>query len=73
MNDKVRLSVCIATYNGEKYIKKQLESILYQLTAEDEIVISDDSSTDKILECDSFCGGKRFWITGIYPLYRRRS
>ena len=40
------ISVCIATYNGEKYIKKQLESILGQLSVADEVIISDDSSTD---------------------------
>lgn len=40
------MSVCIATYNGEKYIKEQIDSILTQLTDEDEIIISDDHSTD---------------------------
>ncbi len=44
------ISVCIATYNGEKYINKQLESILNQLNSNDEIIISDDGSTDKTLE-----------------------
>lgn len=44
------ISVCIATYNGEKYIKEQLDSILSQLNTNDEIIISDDSSTDKTLE-----------------------
>jgi len=37
----------MATRNGEKYIKRQLESILMQLTPDDEVVISDDSSFDK--------------------------
>ena len=44
------ISVCIATYNGEKYIREQLESILPQLGNNDEVIISDDSSTDKTLE-----------------------
>lgn len=44
------ISVCIATYNGAKYIKEQLESILKQLSAEDEIIISDDSSSDETLK-----------------------
>lgn len=39
-------SVCIATYNGEKYIAEQLRSILSQLADEDEVIISDDGSTD---------------------------
>lgn len=44
------ISVCIPTYNGGKYIKEQLESILIQLEESDEIIISDDSSTDKTLD-----------------------
>jgi len=40
------ISVCIATYNGEKYILKQIKSILSQLSFEDEIIISDNDSTD---------------------------
>ncbi|MBO5382228.1 MAG: glycosyltransferase [Bacteroides sp.] len=44
------ISVCIATHNGEKYIREQLDSILCQLSTEDEIVISDDGSTDATLE-----------------------
>jgi glycosyltransferase involved in cell wall biosynthesis len=44
------ISVCIPTYNGEKYIQEQLVSILVQLSVEDEIIISDDSSTDATLE-----------------------
>jgi len=40
----------MATYNGEKYIKEQLDSILCQLSELDEIIISDDGSTDKTIE-----------------------
>ncbi|TGK78423.1 glycosyltransferase family 2 protein [Leptospira noumeaensis] len=43
---KPKISVCMATYNGEKYIAEQLNSILKQLSENDEVVISDDSSTD---------------------------
>lgn len=46
----MKVSVVIATYNGEKYIKDQLDSILSQISTNDEIVISDDSSTDKTVE-----------------------
>lgn len=45
----MKISVCLACYNGEKYIKEQLDSILCQLEKEDEIVISDDGSTDETL------------------------
>jgi len=44
------ISVCIATYNGEKYIAEQLKSILQQLDTKDEIIISDDHSKDKTLQ-----------------------
>lgn len=43
------LSVAIATYNGEKRIIRQLESIVNQTVVPDEIVISDDKSTDNTL------------------------
>ena len=43
-------SICIATYNGEKYIKEQLTSILSQINIDDEVIISDDGSTDKTIE-----------------------
>ena len=44
------ISVCMATYNGEKFIELQLKSILSQLSDNDEVIISDDSSTDRTLE-----------------------
>lgn len=40
------ISVCIATYNAELYILKQLKSILSQLSVQDEVIISDDGSKD---------------------------
>jgi glycosyltransferase involved in cell wall biosynthesis len=44
------ISVCMATYNGAKYIKKQLCSILSQIGPNDELIISDDGSKDGTLE-----------------------
>jgi len=49
-NIKVLISVCIATYNGEKYLKQQLDSILNQLEKDDEVIISDDGSTDTTVD-----------------------
>lgn len=44
------VSVCMAVFNGEKYIKQQIDSILPQLNPNDELIISDDGSTDRTLE-----------------------
>ena len=44
------ISVCMATYNGERFIKEQIDSILSQLSENDELIISDDGSTDRTLE-----------------------
>jgi Glycosyltransferases involved in cell wall biogenesis len=43
------VSVCMATKNGATFIKEQLDSILPQLRDEDEIIISDDCSSDDTL------------------------
>lgn len=37
----------MATFNGGRYLREQLDSILNQLTLEDELIISDDGSTDE--------------------------
>ena len=45
----MKTSVALCTFNGEKYLRKQLDSILEQTVAVDEIVICDDLSTDATL------------------------
>ena len=40
----------MATYNGQKYIKEQIDSILCQLGENDELVISDDHSSDATVD-----------------------
>jgi hypothetical protein len=44
------ISVAIASYNGAAYIGAQLESILCQTVLPDEIVVSDDGSSDSTLD-----------------------
>lgn len=44
------ISVCMTTWNGERYVQTQIESILNQLGEQDELIISDDGSTDQTLE-----------------------
>lgn len=48
--EKIRISIVMATFNGEKYIKKQLISILEQTFPVDEVIICDDFSTDATAE-----------------------
>jgi glycosyltransferase involved in cell wall biosynthesis len=44
------ISVCMASYNGENFIEKQIESILLELSPSDELIIVDDCSSDRTLE-----------------------
>lgn len=44
------ISVLVATYNGEKYIIEQIESIRKQTLPADEVIICDDGSRDKTVE-----------------------
>ena len=41
------ISIAVATYNGEKYVKKQIDSLLDLTYSNVEIIVSDDGSTDK--------------------------
>lgn len=44
---KNKISIALATYNGERHLKAQLDSFLRQTRLPDELVISDDHSLDK--------------------------
>ena len=46
MKNEIRCSVAMATYNGERYIAEQIESVLRNMKKNDELIISDDGSTD---------------------------
>lgn len=50
MQNANRVSVVLATYNGERFIYEQLESLRNQTLQIDEVLISDDASTDKTVE-----------------------
>lgn len=45
----MKVSVAMCTFNGEKYIKEQIESIINQTVKPDEIVLCDDNSSDNTL------------------------
>lgn len=49
-NDQPAVSVCMATYNGERFLAEQLDTIIPQLKPGDELIISDDASTDRTVE-----------------------
>lgn len=42
----MRVSVCMATYNGDRFLGPQIESILRELEPQDELVVVDDASKD---------------------------
>ena len=46
----MRISVAMATYNGERYIQEQICSILRQTVVVDEIIIVDDCSSDATVD-----------------------
>lgn len=46
----MKISIAMSTYNGEKFIREQLDSIVNQSVLPNEIVISDDCSSDNTLE-----------------------
>lgn len=58
----VRISFVLASFNGAPYVEAQLRSILSVLTANDEIVVSDDGSTDNTLEIIRTIGDDRVQI-----------
>ncbi len=56
------ISVAMATYNGERFIEEQITSILKNLNENDELIISDDASTDQTLAIIKTFSDKRIKI-----------
>lgn len=46
----MKISIAMATYNGEQYIQEQLQSFVDQTLQPDEVIITDDKSTDNTVE-----------------------
>lgn len=46
---EIKNSIAMATYNGEEYIKEQIDTILVNMDFCDELVISDDGSKDNTI------------------------
>ncbi len=49
-NNRKRLSIALAAYNGERFIREQLDSFSRQTRLPDELVVNDDCSTDGTVE-----------------------
>src|SRR5438045_2978412 len=50
MSERPRVSICVPTYNGARWIGEAIESALGQTFGEFELLIVDDASTDDTLE-----------------------
>ena len=46
----MHVTVLMSTYNGERFIKQQLDSIFNQKNINVRLVVRDDGSTDKTLD-----------------------
>jgi glycosyltransferase involved in cell wall biosynthesis len=63
MDEAMTISVAMAVYNGERFVNEQLASFVRQIRTPDEMVISDDCSTDRSLEII-----KNFARTAPFPV-----
>lgn len=50
MNQNSKIEILMATYNGEKYLREQIDSIINQTFEDWRLIIRDDNSKDKTLE-----------------------
>lgn len=63
------ITVCMATYNGEKFIREQLQTILEQSKRADEVIICDDASKDNTVAIvEQFISQNR--LNDTWKLYR---
>ncbi len=50
MSERTKISLAMAVYNGERFIREQLDSFVSQTRLPDELVVSDNASTDRTVE-----------------------
>lgn len=60
--NRLPISVCMTTYNSERFLSIQIDSILKQLLDSDELIIVDDASRDSTLEILSLYNDPRIRI-----------
>jgi glycosyltransferase involved in cell wall biosynthesis len=46
----MKISICMATYNGAQFVVRQLDTVLMQLGPEDEVIVIDDRSKDNTVQ-----------------------
>lgn len=56
------VSVCMATFNGARYVSRQLTSILDELADDDEVIVIDDCSSDGTVEVVRHLGDPRITV-----------
>jgi glycosyltransferase involved in cell wall biosynthesis len=58
------ISVALCTFNGEKFLQQQLDSLVAQNTLPDELIICDDASTDSSFEiAENFAKSAKFKVS----------
>ena len=50
MTRELKISIAMTTFNGAKYILEQLESFAWQTRLPDELIVTDDGSTDNTVQ-----------------------
>ncbi|MFV7234931.1 glycosyltransferase [Flavobacterium sp. ZB4R12] len=61
MNELPLVSICIPTYNSEKYIDKMLSTVINQTYKNIEVIISDNFSTDNTFQLLQAYNGRLNW------------
>ena len=62
------ISIAMATYNGAKFIREQLDSLAAQTVLPCELVVTDDGSTDKTLDIIA-----DFLVRAPFPVHIHRN
>jgi hypothetical protein len=63
MTAEPRVSIAMATYNGARFIREQLDSFAAQTLLPDELIVCDDGSTDATVEIvEAFASGAPFSV-----------
>jgi len=59
--------ILMSTYNGEKYLKTQIDSLLAQKNVNVSIVVRDDGSTDGTISILNYRAAKKEELTAARP------